>query len=211
MLKFSIKNLHTFYRIEERPDKYSYGCKQDWYPSDWQKRAGCGPTTACNLLSYMEFSSLGEKEQFSASKESRLSWMLEAWEYVTPTERGIPSTKMFCERFSDYAKVKGMEISCHCIDIAQEINERPEFQNIVEFIKAAMLKDFPVAFLNLCNGKVSNLDEWHWVTIVSLEHNMDNTEVYIDIIDEGCIEKIDLKLWYDTTTLGGGFVYYTRQ
>jgi len=28
-------------------------------------------------------------------------------------------------------------------------------------------------------------------------------------LDEGLIKKIDLALWYRTTTLGGGFVYFT--
>ena len=50
MFKFSLKNPESFYRIEESLENHSYGCEQEWYRSDWQKKSGCGPTTACNLL-----------------------------------------------------------------------------------------------------------------------------------------------------------------
>lgn len=208
MIKFSLKNPETFYRIEENSEKCSYGCEQEWYHTDWQKQAGCGPTTACNLMSYMEFSSLGQQKQISISKEYRLLRMQESWEYVTPGEKGIPTTEMFCDSFLNFAKVKDMNVSCHSIHISQETNLRPEFHDVVRFIEVAMLNDSPVAFLNLCNGEVSNLDEWHWVTIISLEYDEDTTEVYVDILDEGLIKKIDFELWYHTTTLGGGFVYF---
>jgi hypothetical protein len=208
MIKISLKNPETFYRVEESSEKCSYGCEQEWYHSDWQKRSGCGPTTACNLMSYMEFSSLSKQKQISISKEYGLLRMQESWKYVTPAEKGIPTTKMFSDNFLNYAKAKDMNVSCHSLNISQKINSRPEFHDIVKFIEAAMLKDSPVAFLNLCNGEVSNLDEWHWVTIISIEYDESETEVNVNIIDEGSIKKIDLKLWNDTTTLGGGFVYF---
>ncbi len=37
----------------------------------------------------------------------------------------------------------------------------------------------------------------------------DGKDAFVDILDSGIIKKIDLGLWYDTTTLGGGFVYFT--
>ena len=67
-----------------------------------------------------------------------------------------------------------------------------------------------MAFLNLCNGEEKNLDRWHWVTIISLEYAKDKNQVLANILDEGVIKKISLSLWYHTTTLGGGFVYFTN-
>ncbi|WP_069876623.1 hypothetical protein [Fusibacter sp. 3D3] len=95
MIEKSLKSPETFYRVEERSEKCFYGCEQEWYHSDWQKQSGCGPTTACNLLSYMEASSLSSKKQISISKEYGLFRMQESWEHVTLTENGIPTTKMF--------------------------------------------------------------------------------------------------------------------
>jgi len=79
----------------------------------------------------------------------------------------------------------------------------------LSFLEGGLIKDAPIAFLNLCNGQVKNLDPWHWVTIISLEYAENGKSASIKILDEGLIKKIDLALWYDTTTLGGGFVYFT--
>ena len=80
--------------------------------------------------------------------------------------------------------------------------------DVVYFLEGALHQDSPVAFLNLCNGDENNLEPWHWVTIISLEYSEDGKCVFIEILDEGLIKKIDLLLWYDTTTYGGGFVYF---
>lgn len=57
---------------------------------------------------------------------------------------------------------------------------------------------------------MKNLDPWQWVTIISLEYSEDGNSVFVNILDEGEIKKIDFKLWYyNTTLLGGGFVYFT--
>lgn len=209
MLNFSIKTPEAFILVDENLKQKRYGCEQEWYQSDWQKRSGCGPTTACNLLSYIEFTrSSSESDKIKTSKEDGFRLMQESWEYVTPTENGIPTTNMFCENFLYYLKTKDINASCHSIDINQDINLHPKFHDVVQFIESAMNKNSPVAFLNLCNGKVISLERWHWVTIISIEYEENETEVNVNILDEGLIKKINLKLWYETTTLGGGFVYF---
>lgn len=209
MIKLSLKNPEAYFGIKKNSEKNCYGCEQEWYDSDWQKLSGCGPTTACNLLFYLEFTALVSKqEQITFSKEYGLMRMQELWEYVTPTEKGIPTTKMFSEDFLNYAKAKNLNVTCHTIDLYKKTNIYPKFREVVKFIETAMLNDYPVAFLNLNNGEVNNLDAWHWVTIISLEYEMNENEAYVNIIDEGLNKKIDLKLWYSTTTRGGGFVYF---
>jgi hypothetical protein len=81
--------------------------------------------------------------------------------------------------------------------------------DVVYFLEGALQQDSPIAFLNLCNGDEKNLQSWHWVTIIALEYSEDGNSAFIDILDEGLIKKIDLLLWYKTTTHGGGFVYFT--
>ena len=57
-----------------------------------------------------------------------------------------------------------------------------------------------MAFLNLHNGKVRELDWWHWVTITALEDGR------ADLLDSGKALTIDFRLWYETTKRRGGFV-----
>jgi hypothetical protein len=74
-------------------------------------------------------------------------------------------------------------------------------------LRTALSGDRPVAFLNLCNGKEKNLDRWHWVTVVSMEYT---PPVLLRVLDGGTVKTVDLALWRDTTTDGGGFAYFTR-
>ncbi len=54
-----------------------------------------------------------------------------------------------------------------------------------------------------------DLDPWHWVTIISMEYDEDGKCAFINVLDGGLIKKTNLALWYQTTTLGGGFVNFT--
>ena len=55
--------------------------------------------------------------------------------------------------------------------------------------------------MNLSNGAVRNLDNWHWVTLVSV-----NGELRAEMYDQGRRQLIDIGLWLSTTTGGGAFV-----
>ena len=135
--------------------------------------------------------------------------MEEVWEYVTPKERGIPTTGMFCESLGSYVQSKGLSLELYSCDIPEDKSARPTISEIVLFLETALLKDIPVAFLNLCNDCEENLDRWHWVTVISMEYEKLKESVIIHFLDEGIIKTIDLALWHETTTLGGGFVYFS--
>ncbi len=57
------------------------------------------------------------------------------------------------------------------------------------------------------NGAESRLEAWHWVTVIAVEYLSEDEQIVLKILDESQIKKINLKLWYETTELGGGFVY----
>jgi hypothetical protein len=135
--------------------------------------------------------------------------MEEVWEYVTPTERGIPSAKMFCESVLAYARDKELKIRCGFFDVPEEKSLRPALSEVSGFIEKALSSDLPVGFLLLCNGKLREVDAWHWVTIVSLEQPGRGDPVLVEIVDEGQVKRIDLDLWLETTELGGGFVFFS--
>ena len=207
MHQLSLKHGDAVFRIEESPGEFACGHKQEWYPTDLQRTSGCGPTAACSILSYMMYC-LGSMEAAPVmTREGCLPHMEEAWNYVTPGDEGIPETRMLCSGFLAYAKAKGLAMTAHVLDIPQDASLRPAFSEVLEFIAVALQADAPVAFLNLCKGNVCNLDQWHWVTIVSLEY--DECDAVIHILDEGSMKLVDLRLWYDTTVRGGGFAYFS--
>lgn len=206
----SIINPDLFSVLDKNTNNIYYGCDQEWYATDWQRRSGCGPTAASNIFFYLnhnKFASL--LGQSCNSKENCLSFMSEMWEYVTPTKQGIPTTKMFYESVLTYTKSKNLNVMFDFCDIPKNKSLRPKLSEVLDFIEEALINDAPIAFLNLCNGEEKNLFEWHWVTIISLEYTDDKKSAFIKILDEGLIKKINIALWYNTTTLGGGFVYFT--
>lgn len=209
MINKSLSTENLFRLYDESTDKTFFGCTQEWYNTEWQRKAGCGPTTASNIILYMsqQKPSFGENGKRYGKKEESLALMEEVWQYVTPTNRGVNTTKLFYESLMGYMKSKGLNAAYRCIDVPEETNKRPGFGKLLEFIGQALEKDAPVAFLNLCNGEEKNLDRWHWVTIISLDYTEDGESAFVNILDEGMIKRIDIALWYKTTVLGGGFIH----
>jgi hypothetical protein len=210
MKSISISNLE-FLRIKDQSThEIYYGCDQEWFFTEWQRNSGCGPSVASNIILYMlNKGNIREVCQKDNCKNQCLLLMEEVWSHVTPTQEGIPTTKMFCDLVLPYIKSRGLDCDYKMMDLPEDKNSRPDILEVLSFLEEALLKDSPVAFLNLCNGAEKNLEGWHWVTIISLEHVDDTKQAHIHILDEGQLKKIDFKLWYDTTTRDGGFVYFT--
>jgi hypothetical protein len=198
-------NINAFRVLDELTNEFSYGCDQKWFSTEWQRRAGCGPSVASNLYVYMTRDRRASPWKFN-DKCSVAALMEETWKYVTPTERGIPETTMFCEAVDSFARSKGLNLDCVSCDIPEEETLRPSPGELLSFLEKSLSDDSPVAFLNLCNGEEENLDSWHWVTIVSVERRAPDEHVLVRILDEGRIKNVDLTLWLETTKLGGGFV-----
>lgn len=194
-------------RLKVREDKTRIthcGCNQAWYATEWQQRAGCGPSVASTLFFYVF--RLGRR--FSR-KRQWLALMEDVWGYVTPTPRGMPDTRLFCDSVLAFAAARGWTIVPRCCDVPEEKEQRPDFSAVVRFIADGLRMDVPVAFLNLCNGEEQALYRWHWVTVVGMDYARDCSAGQVHVLDEGLVKKIDLALWHQTTTLGGGFVYFT--
>ena len=210
MIYKSVNRKDFFEICDDDSNEIFYGCKQDWYSKPWQRLSGCGPSVASNIIIYLNRNNQDyELEKKYNSKKDCMNIMNEVWKYVTPTLKGVNSTKIFYKGMIDYAKSKNLNAQYEFVDIPKDKKYRPKFMKVLNFIDMSLQKDCPVAFLNLCNGDEKCLDKWHWVTIISLECSEDGTCAYVDILDEGIIKKIDLVLWYETTTLGGGFVNFT--
>lgn len=204
LMKKTTLNIDYFKINEKHSNKIYYGCSQEWYRNYWQRRAGCGPTTAANLFIYLKNSS---DEPVENDKYSCLLLMEEMWKYVTPTLRGVNTTKILYEGLYDYSVKNNLNVTYKYMDIAVEKKKRPSLDKALNFIYESLDKNAPLAFLNLSNGEEKRLDDWHWVTIVSFFLKNEN-EAIVEIIDEGKIKEIDFSLWYSTTLLGGGLVSF---
>jgi len=208
MNKTSLSNLE-FFKILDENHKSFYGCNQEWYPTAWQRMSGCGPSVASGIIWYISHCLRLIRSDMSANKDTYLPLMEDVWRFVTPTTRGIPTTKMFYESVVAYTESKGLNVEYHFYDIPKDESIRPEISDVLRFIEGGLRRDAPVAFLNLCNGEEENLEPWHWVTIVSMDYSDHEQRAFAEILDRGLIKTIDLFLWHKTTRRGGGFVYFT--
>jgi hypothetical protein len=204
---WAIEHPELFTVADESSGESYCGCSQEWYTGKWRRMSGCGPTAASNIILYMNRVRCAATVESSISKAECLSIMEEMWRYVTPTVRGVHTTKRFHEGMSGYAASKEMSVRFEVCNLPKNKSRRPGLTEVLSFIEGALEKDCPVAFLNLCNGQELSLDRWHWVTIISLEHAEDGENAVIEVLDEGEVKRLNLSLWYNTTKRGGGFVY----
>jgi hypothetical protein len=183
----------------------SYGGNQTWYATEWQRRAGCGPTVFAHLIWYM--ARTREKcaplcPYAGADFDCFLRLMEDAWRYVTPGMQGVNRTGMFTDGARVYGAERNVPLMTHVWEVPLLAGKRPQLETTAEFITRFLAADLPVAFLNLSNGLLTNLDSWHWVTIVAYEPAGHIATMY----DQSRSEAIDLSLWLRTTAFGGGFV-----
>lgn len=185
----AIKNLDLFKIKDDTTDKIFLGCDQEWFLTERQRRSGCGPTTAAMLTHYYRYIK-ESPEKVPCTKSSMLALMEELWEYVTPGDRGIPTTEIFCEKFKPYLKERDMLVKLHILDVPEPNEDKPSFENLLSFLLESLSKNRPVAFLNLCSGEEVTLDRWHWVILASIEYDKENKILQGVIYDESIEKKV---------------------
>lgn len=183
----------------------SHGANQDWYRDEWQRRAGCGPTTASTAMYYLAqvHPSLRPlaPEPMPASADF-LPHMEAVWPHVTPGKMGLNKVPMYTDGCKAFAAARG------CTLVSEELlipgrceQNRPTAEECLDFIARALRADRPVAFLNYTNGALTNLDSWHWVPLISLREEGD--ALLCEILDDEKCKVIDFALWLRTTFKGG--------
>ena len=171
------------------------GGSQEWYADRWQKLSGCGPTAASNLIWYITRQG-GCFDQYSKLQHEMFS-------FVTPTARGVNTSSIFTEGVKQYGTEHGLAITTHVLEIPAKPCKRPKAGEVRDFFITALEHDSPVAFLNLSNGTLANLEDWHWVTVISLEADT----LAAEISDQGKVLEISLSEWLETSLLGGALVW----
>lgn len=215
--------------MAEKPDKYElrlavrqpanlqlthesgqllYGGNQAWYRLPWRRMAGCGPSTAANLLLYLHRSGQITLPDDVRNQADFTALMEAVWKYITPGLQGLIVLEDFCRGFTHYLETIGSVMRCHTLAVAKRPEERPALDSVIRFIAAGLAADCPVAFLNLSSGNLSELENWHWVTIMALASDPRSGRVLIDCYDNTRQIHLDLGEWFRSTKLGGGFIYF---
>lgn len=182
-----------------------FGCDQDWFRGFWQRKAGCGPCTGANLLLYLSRSGRLSLPMEITDRASFLILMERSWEYLTPGMKGLNSPYLMLEGLDAFLENLGSGMRSRALNIPTEEDRRPHFETAETFIRNGLLADSPVAFLNLSNGDVAQLESWHWVTVIGLDGKGRDAELVI--YDNGRQLRVSLSRWLSTTRRGGGFVY----
>ncbi len=189
--------------------RISYGYNQEWFDEAWKRLAGCGPTTATQLLVYADMRSGRESVEALAVMEQALHAMERVWPYVTPRPGGgLYKTTWFKSGVEHYLEDHDLPETVEMLRVFPFFASRPSLEVTASFIKEGLLSDSPVAFLNRHRGGEPGLETWHWVPMVALEKVDDD---YIGTVYDEEIEKqFSLKNWLTRSTLGGGFLYLSQ-
>jgi hypothetical protein len=204
MSVFSLASPEIFKISDEKGNTY-YGGDQEWFsPKDFKKDAACGATTCANILGY--FSRTREDVArlcpFDASdKRDFLKFMESIYPFVKPGLIGIMPGD-FIKGAEDYAESLGVSLTHDLLTVPAAKSGRPDAETMARFIAASLSDDIPVAFLNLSNGRVRNLDSYHWVTLTSI----DTDSMLVEIVDNGRKLEVNASKWLKRSTMGGAFV-----
>lgn len=198
--------------VDEKTASVSFGGNQAWYTQERSRRAGCGPTSAAIILAYLAFTNPALRGLYnfeSMTHASFTQYMEEIYKFVTPGNKGLNRTEMFTEGVSSFSRSRGLSLTPHVFDVASNmVRSRASADELAEFVKAGLHSDCPIGFLNLTKGRVKNLQSWHWITITAAQ--IGERSLIADASDEGQHRRFDLRLWYLSTRLPGGLVYFTH-
>lgn len=197
---------HPEYFTILAPDGRAFrGAVQDWYPTAWQRRAGCGPTTAAVLLSYLArthpaLAALGPQGD-PETAAGFLPYMEELWRYATPGPQGLKEAEHLTLACRSFALSRGCRLREAILPIPRAgQGARPTPAQCRSFLEDALDRDCPVAFLNYDEGDVTELDGWHWVPLIAVAPGDD---VPCTVLDEGREKNASFARWVETTRLGG--------
>lgn len=184
------------------------GYHQEWYEDEWQRLAGCGPTTATYLLAY-HFLRDGRWDSIRDIAAARIH-MNRVWQHVKPRRGGLFRTRWLAEGIEKFLQTEGIQEYCvRMLPISVLGRYRPKDTEVIEFIKAGFLADSPIAFLNRHRGNEKELETWHWVPVVSLN---ETTKGWLACAyDEGQERYFYPLNWLHATRLGGGLVYLEKR
>ncbi|MFV0343202.1 MAG: hypothetical protein ACK5JH_10000 [Anaerocolumna sp.] len=205
----SIKNpeyLNIYSPIE---DVIYYGGNQSWYHKKWSQESGCGPTCAANITAYLALTRENLRNLYlnASMEQSDFTQHMEVmFHYITPGPMGVNSLDKFIKGFLKYLESRSISLTPKSLSVNLGDFKKRDVNRLKEFVTEALMKDCPIAFLNLSKGSENRLQGWHWITITHVRFTED--DILATASDEGIKREFSLKLWYLTTKLHGGLIYF---
>ena len=191
-------------------DNIFYGADQEWFSSPLKRAAGCGPVAAA-----MMYVCIADHTEKPSCAEDWLPLMKEWWKAVTPGMFGLNSVVKFAFGADRFFRQNDLPFFTKTLPLSA--CKYPPIEQAVDFIKDGLEKNCPVAFLNLGNGGIENLQAWHWVVITALTENTTTAafssekSLLAEIYDEGSVLEIDFVQWYKTAKHFGGLAYFQKE
>lgn len=211
-MDISILRPELFDIIDEKTTSVFFGGNQDWYTAEWSRRDGCGPTCAANIMAYLALTRPALRALYGYKTMNLTDFskhMEDVYGFVTPGNMGLNRTEMFTDGVISFAHSRGISLTPHVFGVTSNmVRGREPAAALAKFVKAGLDSDCPLGFLNLTKGRVKNLQSWHWITITAAQ--IEEKSLIADASDEGLHRRFDLRLWYLSTRLPGGLVYFTH-
>lgn len=198
-MRYSI--LHPEWITLSVAGKPHHGFDQEWYREEWQRMAGCGPTTGATIAAYIERRDRGA---VTDTQEKALAKMDVLWGYATPRMHGLYKTRWLAEGLTHYGEDKGALGTVEMLSVAAIRPLRPSLEKVTRFIAGGLSADAPLGFLDLHNGGDESIYSWHWMPLVALEGEGNAWQA--TVLDEGKEITFDLSRWLKQSKFGGGFV-----
>ena len=118
------------------------GGNQEWYRDLWQRRAGCGPTTAATLLAYLSQThpSLAPLRPLAGGTRTGFAQYMQArWPYVTPGARGLDKPESLVLGCRSFALSRGCVLQGEILKIPRRRENRPSPAACRDFLIQAQL------------------------------------------------------------------------
>jgi len=135
-------------------------------------------------------------------KGSYVELMEEVFTFITPGWGGVNRAALFTDGIVRYGAKAGRQVIPLVLEIPAWPRKRPQIDVVKDFITASIRENAPVAFLNLTNGTLRTIENWHWVTVIAFDPDTMRAE----ISDYGETVNADVSVWLKTSILGGAFV-----
>ena len=209
-MNYSIQRPNLFNITDRKKNRTYFGPDQAWYSDKWRARAGCGPVSASIITAYLAFTRSNYRTLYSSEtmdQDDFLQHMNEIFEFVRPGMMGVNRMPMYTEGVTSYAASKGVTLTTRVFEVqGVRIGQREPSHPLADFGAEGLSSDSPLGFMALSRGRENRLQNWHWITITSAE--ITDEDIRVHASDEGRKIAFDLQLWYMTTGLPGGLVYF---
>lgn len=208
-MDISIKNPEILNIYNPLDNKTYFGGDQEWYHKKWNKESGCGPTSGANITAYLALTKGHLRKLYtgdSMEQKDFTSHMEVMFRYITPGPMGVNSLDKYINGCMDYVKEKEVSLTAKSLSVDMFSFKKRDIKKLEEFVVEGLSANCPLAFLNLSKGEEIKLQSWHWITIT--QARIENDDIIAIASDEGKKREFSLKLWYLTTKMHGGLIYF---